>query len=219
MKVGRKTKGIGAALLLLGVFSQVAYAAPPYRNMMPTPTISSCQEGSQPCRSDGGHLAVYRGYLGPIMKASTGYTLFGSYGTTDVGPVYEHSYPVESGVGETDIIYKYYQTTPSTYGTTICDDNSIGSNRCDQFYIYFNSTVLNSHTSQHYFNDFATTLACHETGHAVGLTHGNNAYTSNGDVISQTLPALHCMRTELLPHMFVDWKVGSNNTYWINDTY
>lgn len=140
---------------------------------------------------DGGALTVYRGYIQSAMAEATYLTLFGSYNTTDVGPVSELSSPKTSGSVETDIIYKYRDLGPGTYGRAECDDNSIGGNRCDQFYVYFNYVFSNANDQQSWYTTFTRALACHETGHAVGLTHGAEAYPS----ISNQNSSLHCMRT------------------------
>ena len=60
--------------------------------------------------------------------------------------------------------------TPTTIGYTWCND-PISGYRCDQFYVRVEAA----------YNDYA--LNCHETGHAIGLTHGQNAEypSSNSD--------------------------------------
>lgn len=149
------------------------------------------------------------------MKSAAHTTLYGSYDTTDVGPVYEPTSPVTSGAGETDIIYKYYTAPMTDYGITYCDDNSIGNGRCDQFYIYLNSTFLNSVAHQAWYTDFTRALACHETGHAVGLTHGYNADPPQSDQLGD----LHCMRRGMYAANQTDFTVGGQNTAMINSVY
>jgi hypothetical protein len=77
--------------------------------------------------------------------------------------------------------------------------------RCDQAYINF----LYANPSQNY----ARALACHETGHAVGLLHGEDAYTSG---IRNDDSRLGCMVTPVNGDLRL---LGSNNVANINDVY
>jgi hypothetical protein len=88
--------------------------------------------------------------------------------------------PKFSGSGETDIIFQQGNTGP-LLGITWCNDAVEGTRECDQQYVRFAS-----HNPGQY-------LICHETGHAVGLTHGAQA----NPVQAQDEPLMDCMRTEL----------------------
>ena len=104
-----------------------------------------------------------------------------------------------SGSAQTDIIYQANGSRiPSgAEGFKWCD-NAASYFHCDQHYIAFRSSSPDPG------------LACHETGHAVGLTHGSNA----SPVLSNTDTRLGCMTTPVLNR----W-LGSNNAEGINATY
>lgn len=92
-------------------------------------------------------------------------TISGSYeGTTGLDMGYDPT-PVFAGSGETDIIYRskpaHFEDT-KYIGYTWCDNADPYANyECDQQYINFRNV-----------NTVDRALACHETGHAVGLVHG-----------------------------------------------
>src|SRR5436189_23739 len=71
----------------------------------------------------------------------------------------------------------------------------------DQEYVRFRGTL-----------QFDTELTCHETGHAVGLTHGANASPAE----SNTAAELGCMET---PDSASRPGLGSHNQSEINSTY
>lgn len=71
---------------------------------------------------------------------------------------------VTSGSAETDIVYQRGAHEPSrVLGRTVCND-AVSSTRCDQHDVRFDTGAPSGRN-----------LACHETGHAVGLTHGQEA--------------------------------------------
>lgn len=212
--IGRRYRFPSIACLVL---TTCLLATSCYDNIMPTAGpngITSCKKGGV-CQSDGGSLTVYRGNLGPAMGSATYMTLFGSYDTTNLAPVFEVSSPTESGPGETDIIFKYYSAPSSVYGRAECDDPSIGNDRCDSFYVYFNMDFLNAHVGASWYTTFTQALACHEIGHAVGLTHGFNA----NPVISNQNESLHCMRTDMYAWGQDDPTLGTHNVDMINSVY
>lgn len=99
--------------------------------------------------------------MGAGGQPSIATTLNFQYTPTDLTVSYVAS-PSYSGSSETDIIYQQGTIPGDFVGIAWCDD-SIGGDLCDQHYVRFadpNPTVA---------------LSCHETGHAVGLTHPDNA--------------------------------------------
>jgi hypothetical protein len=115
------------------------------------------------------------------------------------------SYPATasySGSAETDIIYQVSSSgfSGTTIGITWCND-AVTSTQCDQEYIRFRAAS--------YVDD---ELACHETGHAVGLTHGVDAGPSESNTASE----LGCMET---PDSGSRSTFGSHNIDEINNTY
>lgn len=117
--------------------------------------------------------------------------------------MYYDSSPVFSGGGETDIVYRSY--APAFNGTnfvgfTWCDDvDTLGDGyECDQQYINFRSTSANQ------------ALACHETGHGVGLLHGRESFP----VTPNDSGTLACMSDPATRY----W-LGTNNVNNINSIY
>lgn len=107
--------------------------------------------------------------------------LLDEYDPTDLNIIWDGT-PKYSGSGETDIIYQQSNSVPSgLLGLAYCEDAQT-STKCDQHYVLFATDTP------------GTDLACHESGHAVGLTHGANSWfsTSNSDT------RLGCMRTPIV---------------------
>jgi len=151
------------------------------------------------CRTDNQALSIYReSGFSSGGRSNIGSTLTQSYTTTDLNVDFPGSASY-SGGAETDIIYQYKPSSvPSGYdGWTWCND-AVGALSCDQHYAAFQSASP------------TWPLACHETGHAVGLTHGQDASprVSNGD------NGLACLTTPVETHL-----LGSHNTGQINGAY
>lgn len=150
------------------------------------------------CQTDNSTLTVFReSSLNTYGKASIAATLNGSYAGTDLTVSFSSS-AVTSGSAETDIIYQGNKPVPSgNIGMTWCND-AVSARRCDQHYARWSTAGPTQST------------ACHETGHAVGLTHGNRASPalSNGD------DRLRCMTR---PSEFS--TLGPTNVGNINATY
>jgi hypothetical protein len=171
-------------------------------SMYPTANYNpSCTDGSMGstfCQTDNATLTVYRqASLTSTGKSNIAYVLNNEYNVTDLNVSYP-STPSYSGDAETDIIYQQRSDVPSNLdGIAWCND-AVTSTKCDQHYNAFRSSSP------------GRAISCHETGHAVGLTHGANASPS----ISQTDPSLACMQT---PTPTGD--LGAHNTNLINATY
>ncbi|HEY1094653.1 MAG TPA: hypothetical protein VGE61_08105 [Glycomyces sp.] len=102
------------------------------------------------------------------------------YNPTDLSVSLDTS-PEFSGSSETDIVYEESGIgVPSgSDGVTFCND-AVSDLRCDQQYI----RILGG---GHYVQG----LTCHETGHAVGLQHGNKS----DPLVANTDERLGCMET------------------------
>lgn len=167
------------------------------------------------CKADSATHTVSTGYLGPKMKAGTEATLNGSWDTTDISVAY-HSTPVFTGSWETDIIFQYDDGLPAgTWGRTICDDDSPGNWKCDQFYVYYHGDKICPPGGGTYCNDATMhrALACHEVAHTLGFTHGvhsDPAGTSNNQF------DFRCIR---VPLPTGDPWVGSANVGHVNQEY
>lgn len=166
-----------------------------------------CQDGGVGdtfCQTDNDYVTAHR----QSSLSSTGNqniydTLIGSYDTTDL-EVHFDSTPEYSGSAETDIIYQQSSSLPgSLIGIAWCND-AVGTGptalKCDQHYVRFKSSSPDR------------ALACHETGHAVGLTHGDDADPRLSDNDSR----LGCM---IRPHDADNKYLLDNNTDNINSTY
>lgn len=107
--------------------------------------------------------------------------------------------PSYTGADQTDIIYQRRTDIPGTaLGVTYCDA-PLTFTRCDQQYVVLRSA---SPTSD---------VLCHETGHALGLTHGRQAFPT----VLDSDPTLRCMRNPATG----DATLGSHNAALINENY
>lgn len=129
----------------------------------------------------------------------------GSYNGTDLNTHYD-STPAFSGSSETDIIYR---SNVGDFGST----NFIGYSWCDN---YTASTGNIYDCDQQYVNlkytSSTRSLACHETGHGVGLLHGTGAYPNKDDLDA----VLGCMRS---PNYTANQYLGRNQVDNINPLY
>jgi hypothetical protein len=163
---------------------------------------TSSDHGGPVCQTDNSQLTVwFQSSVTASAETTVRAALNGSYDPTDLNV----SYPATveyNGSAETDIIY---QINPNDLGSLIgltwCDD-AVGGYKCDQQYVRFVAS-----------NAVDRELACHETGHAVGLTHGAQAdpVASNSDGA-----LLGCMET---PDTGNHPYLQSNNVDNINDVY
>jgi hypothetical protein len=170
-------------------------------NMFKTANYNpDCRDGSlgDPfCQTDNATLTVFRqSSLSSTGRSNIAAALNNEYAPTDLSVSFP-STPSYSGSAETDIIYQQGTVSGTADGIAWCND-AVSSTKCDQHYNRFDSTSP------------SRALACHETGHAVGLTHGQQAspQLSNGD------NSLGCMTTPVETS-----DLGSHNTNMINATY
>lgn len=207
---GRLSRALGVQVAVAIVIGSVAGAATALNSpddLMPTATYSSwCYKGqlgnANPCQTDNAYLGYYMDSADPHKLESADRqavtnVLTGMYASTVFTVVYDSS-PTFSGSAETDIVYQEGTVPGSDNGYTWCDDPSTAYG-CDQQYVWIESGY------------WTQGIVCHETGHAVGLTHGSQAYpvTANNSSI------LHCMRKPTP----VDADLGSNNKDNINSVY
>ena len=152
------------------------------------------------CRTDNATLTFgAEGSLTSAQKTVIRNMINGQFGPTDF-VVSEQSPIVYTGTAETDVVYQAIDLGSSLYGMTYCDD-AVSTGVCDQHYVLITPTRITSSAS----------TPCHETGHAVGLTHGENAYPA----VANDDPDLACLMT---PGTNVT-SIGGHNTYEINITY
>ena len=206
------------AVLIGGGFAGVAHALNNPDNMVPANAngaggqTGSCAKGqlgnARPCQTDNRDVYWYveKGTYSTHALETNDIDVVKSVirGKYDANTdLIEHRHLTSqvkfSGSGETDIIYQE-GPVPSTFdGYTWCDDPNDGTYKCDQQYIRIEPGKYDSG------------LTCHETGHAVGLVHGQDS--------SPNLPnfneAMKCMKTPVPSNE----NLGSNNQDNIDDTY
>lgn len=141
-------------------------------NMFPTPAYSGCST-TKFCQSESWYVTW--GYESSVGSAAV--TTISSFIDCCLEPLdlsFAWQSPiVYTGVVETDIVYRRQDIPGSAVGTALCD-NPINSVTCDQTYVTFENSSPSGG------------LICHETGHALGLTHGEQAsphtYLNDGNL-------------------------------------
>lgn len=208
------------AVLVLPV--AVAYAA--YTdNLVPNSRFSGCYQGTAVQSSTGGPCQTDNASVGYWMErpidTTTGVdsraeeqinvTMADYNRNTDLTTFYD-STPAFSGAAETDVIYRHKTQDfrdSGTVGYYFCDDVAglSSSNKCDQGYI--NLRYITNTPAQ------MRALACHETGHAFGLLHPNDASPakSTGDTRFECM-----MNAPVAAYYGIGWDPNVAN---INSTY
>jgi hypothetical protein len=170
----------GACLLLLQTpaLAWAVYAD----NIMPTSRFSGCSGGSGRENASGGVCLTDNASVGwwaekPIdtttgsdtqAEAQINASMSRSYDGTDLSTHYDTS-PKFSGSGETDVVYRSRPSDfdgANTVGYYFCDD-PVSGGKCDQGYINLRRTDWSA--------AYMRAVVCHETGHAVGLLHPDDA--------------------------------------------
>jgi hypothetical protein len=195
-------------LSIITVWCSVFISQPAFANDTIYKTLNAdwiCYDGGMAdglyCNTDNSSLYYYeQGSVGSA-EYEVDTTLFNSYDGTDLNVTYT-SNPVYSGDAETDIIYQVSTSgfSGNAIGQTWCED-AAGGSKCDQEYVRFRTVGYVDRE-----------LACHETGHAVGLTHGADAYPSESNTASE----LGCMET---PDNGSRPYIESHNVSEINSVY
>ncbi|MEV6395880.1 hypothetical protein AB0M39_14045 [Streptomyces sp. NPDC051907] len=156
------------------------------------------------CRTDNADVSYYMDSGGDNKlenddKRIVRSLLASEYAPTDLSITYD-STPTWSGSSETDIYYSEGNVPGSADGIAFCNDASPGNYKCDQQYVRIQGG-----------GSYTPGLSCHETGHAVGLLHGNRAYPAVGMQDAR----LGCMKKSV----GYDQPLGSNQKSNINIVY
>ena len=173
-----------------------------YKTSNYDPNCASGSMGATYCQTDNSALTVFRQTsLTAANRSLIASMLNNQYVPTDLTLTYHTADTVMySGSAETDIIYQVNSSVPSGLdGITWCN-NAVTTTKCDQHYVAFDSNAV-----------VTNGMSCHETGHAIGLTHGAEASPSLGDMTA----SLECMATPVASGE----PLGSHNAYWVNNTY
>ena len=191
-----------------GLNPQFALATIYTDNMVGTLTNPAlCQKGSlgsaEPCQTDNATLTFWYTHSGSLALASGDvsnlrYVLNNEYDALTDLTVNEQSTPTLTGSTETDIIFQRGDVPGTDVGYTWCDDPTSGY-QCDQQYVQIEAGF--------YYDG----LICHETGHAVGLTHGDEAYP----VLPNNDSRLDCM----VKSPSTTQPLGTNSISNIHGTY
>ncbi|NRQ36568.1 hypothetical protein HII36_32750 [Nonomuraea sp. NN258] len=202
-------------LLPLVVAPGTALADHDYDGLVPTDTYDvPCLNAAGPgdgnvCQTDNADLYWYAdkndyAALEANDQDALRTMLAGEFVPTDLALAYDSS-PVFSGSGETDVVFQEETDGLSGYlGFTWCDDAVNGEwYTCDQTYIRIETPDG--------YRRFSGSIACHETGHAVGLVHGPEASPRLGAGDNR----LGCMENaDEFPR-----RLGAAGTHLINVTY
>jgi DNA-binding CsgD family transcriptional regulator len=195
--------GLMGALMLLLWASQAS--AHHFDNMFKTLNANwNCSDwgpnpNGQYCQNDNANVTYcFETSISTSGKSTINSVLSNEYAPTDLSVTFESSCDY-SGGSETDIVFQYRTDLPSgAAGMAWCDDSN-NSTQCDQHYNAFNTSGP------------SYDLVCHEIGHAMGLTHGPQAYPAQAD----NTAALGCMGNA----SGYQGSLGSHNATQINSTY
>jgi len=205
--IGKSLRISLLALALIGAFwsGSAAYAAVT-DNLYPTANYApNCIDGNintpgiTYCKTDNAALSVWvESSISVTSKNIITNILNGQFNPTDLNVSFA-STPVYTGGAETDIIYRLGAVPSGAIAVAYCDD-AIDTRLCDQHYVSFNDAFP------------IANVICHESGHAVGLTHGQNAAPR----LANTDGRLACMRT---PSVGSITTLEANNEENINANY
>ncbi|MFD5553322.1 hypothetical protein ACFWIA_05715 [Streptomyces sp. NPDC127068] len=202
-KARRRAPALLAAASAFVMLTATDSAAARTDNIVPTfHYINLCTENGGLCQTDNADLTYYMDSGGGDAleesdKNRMRTMLKNEYSPTDLKISYD-STPSWSGAAETDIYYAEGAVSGSAVGISWCNDAIARTYKCDQNYIRIESAWM----------DYST--MCHETGHAVGLTHGNIADPPR----HKDDPILGCMTVNVN-----NSDLGANNKANINSVY
>lgn len=166
-----------------------------------------CRKGkpdanAYPCQTDNRDVSLWRqGTLEAADKDRVKRMIDDEYAPTDLVMSWPSS-PEYAGGAETDIVYQEKSPTDNRFvGVAWCDDPIENTVKCDQAYVRIKGG-----------SRFTYKVLCHETGHAVGLLHGNDAVPE----LNPRDDRLGCMHN---PADDGPADLGSNNRDNINKIY
>ena len=206
---------VGVTAVFAAMFLNVVPAIAATDNLVPTNTYAPVclgrdTPGGMVCKTDNADVYYYMDSSGEYEleqgdRDNVAAVLSGQFSPTEIAIHYDSS-PVFSGEGETDVIYQEGSTGlgEGVVGSTWCNDD-VNSElyECDQTYIRIRGAGPMSDPK----------VVCHESGHAVGLTHGAQA----APIVNNDDAQLGCLRTPLTA--ISSGSLGSNQVSQINANY
>lgn len=145
---------------------------------------------------------TWNGDLGPRNDRAVRATLYGSYNTSSLTITEKSGHPYDL-----DVWYEV-DTLPGYYGLTSCEGGN-GTHFCTHWHVTFNPD-----NGDQLIDNELRSLACHETGHTVGLMHPE--INSHGYSIADARFA--CMRTAGNMNPW-DIYLGQHNVSHIDNFY
>lgn len=127
-------------------------------------------------------------------------TVYAGYNSTDV-----EFFPASGHLGVTDVVWRLEPIAGDVIGQYRCLTNATGW-RCEHAHILFDPGAAEDLADQ-----WLRALACHETGHSIGLTHAPDGIPFYGPQSG----VIRCMATPLLP----DSYIGPHNVMHISANY
>lgn len=105
------------------------------------------------------------------------------------------------------------------YGRNRCNVG-VNSETCNHSHVAYHGNYFvdnNYDSNSQYDTDFRSSAACHETGHTVGLTHGDDAHpvTYSGD----TSLLIGCMEKKIADYGTLDKLLKAHNVDHIDGYY
>ena len=161
----------------------------------------ACQRNVTPCMNDDSVLS-WNHDLGPRLRAAVEGTLANSYENTDIDVQWTNVINEQL-----DVLYYVADLPGTTAGQYFCL-NTASAYQCDHAHIIFDGTLAGGMSDR-----LLRQLACHETGHSVGLLHP----ADGGPGISDQNPNYQCMTRPLGAVDAPD--LGGHNAGHLNDAY
>ena len=210
------------ALALLFTVAAVVGLTGCFDNMFPTANFengrSSCYSPVSMCMTDNASVAFW---VDPIMPAyirtGTRAAMTDLGGSTDLTAVEQADRILDAeNNAETDLLYYVDNYLPDfRVAESYFEDSDFpASGRCDQAVVRFHhDRILQLFPwEQATHPDTYQSIACHESGHMVGLVHGRESDPIQDD----SNPVLGCMRDGVSDPMTT---LGSHNVTSINSAY